>query len=201
MLKVSNDAVKNLSLEVGRCDLQTLCGYQGNDCCNQGGPEIHRQLHDSLEVCPSGDLFAISPEGSGAKATRAGLVFLPVTSGTQIKIAGATTVGHVVRALHLIAANIALMTLEPRLKEKWVHMDVRDRLALLLGVLVEYVLQHEVFRIDHNHRKRLESPLQNQISGVVVIHNALDAVVEGHACTDCKEEDHDRFFSYVSLLH
>ena len=37
------------------------------------------------------------------------------------------------------------------------------------------------FHIDHNHRQRLESPLQNQISVVVVIHNALDAVVEGHA--------------------
>ena len=37
------------------------------------------------------------------------------------------------------------------------------------------------FRIDHNHRQRLKSPLQNQISVVVVIHNALDAVVEGHA--------------------
>ena len=32
------------SLEVGRCNLQTLCDDQGNHCCNQGEPEIHRQL-------------------------------------------------------------------------------------------------------------------------------------------------------------
>ena len=51
--------------------------------------------------------------------------------------------------------------------------------------------------VDHDHGQRLQRALYHQVVRVIVEHDALDAVVERHACADGKQHHHDDFLPAV----
>mmetsp|Transcript_74349 Transcript_74349/g.177356 ORF Transcript_74349/g.177356 Transcript_74349/m.177356 type:complete len:291 (-) Transcript_74349:590-1462(-) len=159
VLQKGDDAVEDGALHIGCQDLQQLHNHQACQSRHQRGPEVQGDEDNTLEVSPCCNLLASPPHRPSTKSLGTGFVFLFIASGAKAKIAAAANVGHVVRPLHRIATNGAAMTLQLGLKEQWVHMHMRDELTLVLSELIEHILQHEVFHVDHDHGDGLQSAL------------------------------------------
>mmetsp|Transcript_30738 Transcript_30738/g.88756 ORF Transcript_30738/g.88756 Transcript_30738/m.88756 type:complete len:310 (+) Transcript_30738:1873-2802(+) len=179
-----------------RPDLHGLRADQAQYGQGRGMPELRGQRENALEVGPCRKLLSVLTNSARPIASRVRVVLLLVATGAQVEVTSAAPICHVMRALHALVADVALVAFQADREEQRVHVDVRDELALLLRALGEVLAQHEVLHVDAEHDDAEQAALPH-----LTLVDALEAVVHGHRGRDRKVRRHDDRLTTVRLFH